>query len=194
MASFFSSISLTEIIGVGMVLAALWLIKIIAKKEKENFFRGIALFVLFLAAFVYINHSDTSKWTLTDIKDRFFPTKIADLNYRMEEGLKANQEYTRYIFSAPFPRLDVSMDKNGVYFDIKNPASVNRVLKTLNLPLLKEGVPELSSITGSKYDTSLYRWEKYGPGILELEKSLGRNRDSLTTYHTIIHITIYRRY
>jgi len=194
MANLFSSISLTEIIGLGLILAAIWLIKIIAKKEKENTFRGLVLFIFFLAAFFYINHSDSSKWTLSDIKNRFFPSKITNLKYSKTEGVKDNNEYTRYIFSAPLPRLDVSMDKNGVYFHIKNPASVNRVLKTLNLPLLKEGAQELSSITGSNYDTSLYRWEKYGPGVLELEKSLGRNRDSLATYHIIVHLTIYRRY
>lgn len=194
MANFFSSITLTEVIGLGMILAAIWLIKVMAKKEKENYFRGVALFVFFLAAFVYVNQSDTSKWTLTDIKNRFFPSKITDLKYRVTEGMKGNQEYTRYVFLEPLPRLDVSMNKTGVYFHITNPASVNRVLKTLNLPLVNEGTKELSSITGSQYDTSLYRWEDYGLGILELEKTLGRNRDSLTTYHTIVHITIYRRY
>jgi hypothetical protein len=86
------------------------------------------------------------------------------------------------------------MDKTGKYFHIKNPASINRILRFLNLPEVEEGIPELGSITKSRFDLSQYRWDNYPPGILTIEKVLCPDTDSLVTFHCIITLTINNRY
>jgi len=77
---------------------------------------------------------------------------------------------------------------------MKNVSSLNKVLKHLNLPKVSSGVPELSSITGSKYDMHCYRWDNYQPGILTVDSTLCRYTPTLKTYNGISVITITKRY
>jgi len=187
-------ISLSDIVGILLIFSLFWLVKVLAKKENENIFKAIILLLFFLAIFLYINQSDSNKLTISDLKNNFFPGKTIEIKYRVIRGVANRNEYVKYVFTKPYPTLSVKMDNSGSYFNIVNPESVNKVLRFLDLPEVKEGVPELSSITGSTYDTSQYRWDKYPRGILILEKTLCRSGDSLTMSHCILVITIKMRY
>jgi hypothetical protein len=187
-------ISLSDIAGIFLIIALFWLVRVLAKKENENIFKAIILLLFFLAIFLYLNQSDSNKLTISDLKNNFFPSKTIEIKYRVVRGVANRNEYIKYVFNKPYPTLSVKMDKSGSYFNIVNPESVNKVLRYLDLPEVKEGVPELSSVTGSAYDTSQYRWEKYPRGILILEKTLCRSGDSLTVSHCILVITIHLRY
>lgn len=187
-------ISLTDIVGVFLILALFWLVRVLAKREPENIFKAIILLLFFIAIFLYLSQSDSNKLTISDIKNNFFPGKTINIKYRVEQGVRDRNEYIRYVFTKPYPSLSVKMDKIGQYFNIVNPEPVNKVLRFLDLPETKKGVPELSSVTGSIYDTSQYRWDKYPRGILILEKTLCRSGDSLTRNHCILTLTIYLHY
>jgi hypothetical protein len=187
-------ISLSDIAGIFLIIALFWLVRVLAKKENENIFKAIILLLFFLAIFLYLNQSDSNKLTISDLKNNFFPSKTIEIKYRVVRGVENRNEYIKYVFNKPYPTLSVKMDKSGSYFNIVNPESVNKVLRYLDLPEVKEGVPELSTVTGSAYDTSQYRWEKYPRGILILEKTLCRSGDSLTVSHCILVITIHLRY
>ena len=187
-------ISLSDIAGIFLILSLFWLVRVLAKKENENIFKALILLLFFLAAFLYLNQSDANKLTISDIKSNFFPGKTIEIKYKTVQGVANRNEVVKYVFAKPYPTLSVKMDKSGSYFNIVNPASVNKVLRYLDLPEVKEGVPELSSITGSAYDVSQFRWDKYPRGILILEKTLCRSGDSLTMSHCILVITIKMRY
>ncbi len=194
MEKYLQLVSLSDIAGIFLIFALLWLVRVLAKKENENIFKAIILLLLFLAIFLYLSQSDSNKLTISNLKNSFFPSKTIKIKYRIEQGVINRNEYIKYVFKKPYPILSVKMDKSGSYFNIVNPESVNKVLRFLDLPELKEGVPELSSITGSAYDASHYRWDKYSRGILILEKTLCRSGDSLTMDHCISVITIQLRY
>ena len=49
--------------------------------------------------------------------------------------------------------------------------SVNRALEATNLPKVSGAVPEWSSITGSRYHRTIYRWTDYPRGELRVERS-----------------------
>jgi len=194
MEKYLQLISLSDIAGIFLIFALLWLVRVLTKKENENIFKAIILLLLFLAIFLYLSQSDSNKLTISNLKNSFFPSKTIKIKYRVERGVINRNEYIKYVFKKPYPILSVKMDKSGSYFNIVNPESVNKVLRFLDLQELKEGVPELSSITGSAYDASQFRWEKYPGGILILEKTLCRSGDSLTMDHCISVITIQLRY
>ncbi len=187
-------ISLSDIAGIFLIFSLFWLVRVLAKKENENIFKAIILLLFFLAVFLYLNQSDANKLTISDLKNNFFPSKTTEIKYRIVRGVANRNEYVKYVFTKPYPTLSVKMDKSGSYFNIVNPESVNKVLRFLDLPEVKKGVPELSSLTGSTYDTSQYRWDKYPRGILILEKTLCRSGDSLTMNHCILVITIHLHY
>jgi hypothetical protein len=85
------------------------------------------------------------------------------------------------------------MDPKQNYFHIKNVDSVNRVLEYLGLPKVKKAVPELASITGSRNDLYLYRWEDYPLGILTITRDICQDRDRLESYQCIVAVTISGR-
>jgi len=194
MEKYLQLISLSDIAGIFLIFALFWLVKVLTKKENENIFKAIILLLFFLAVFLYLSQSDSNKFTISDLKNNFFPSKTIEIKYRIEQGVINRNEYIKYVFKKPYPTLSIKMNKNGSYFIIVNPESVNKVLRFLDLPEVKKGVPELSSITGSAYDASQFRWEKYSRGILTLEKTLCRSGDSLTMDHCISVITIQLRY
>jgi hypothetical protein len=194
MEKYLQLVSLSDIAGIFLIFALLWLVRVLAKKENENIFKAIILLLFFLAIFLYLSQNDSNKLTISNLKNSFFPSKTIKIKYRVVRGVVNRNEFVKYVFAKPYPILSVKMDKNGSYFNIVNPESVNKVLRFLDLPELKEGVSELSSVTGSVYDTSHYRWDKYSRGILILEKTLCRSGESLTMSHCILGITIQQLY
>jgi hypothetical protein len=189
-----TSISLSDVVGLFLLLSSIWLIKIVLRRENENLMRGLVVFLLFLAVFLYLNQSPTRKWTVSDLKDRFFPQSIPPIHYRMETGTLENFEYVKYIFSDPLPPVSLSMTGSGRTFRINNLGPVNRVLRHLKLPEINRGTMEQAALTGSRMDARIYRWEDYPRGLMILEETLIQQRSSLKTYHGIVQITIRKRY
>jgi hypothetical protein len=113
MANFFESLSLTHIIGLLLILVSLWLIKIIVKKESRNVFRGMLLFLFLLATFLYLDLKAPEKWTFSDLKETFFPTKQTEIKYNCKQWSTQQNTFTRYTFQEPYPRLGVSLDEKG---------------------------------------------------------------------------------
>jgi hypothetical protein len=187
-------LTLSRIIGLFLFLASIWLIRIIIRNERRNFFRGMMMFLFFLLVMLYINQSDSSKLTVADVRDMIFPSQIQDLNYRVVAGVGSANHITTYYFDDPRPRLSVTLDNAGKYLHLKSPDSLNKVLKTMKLPEVEEGAQELVSITGSQLHTSLYRWERYPLGTLIVERAVQQNKETLESYHVIGNIQIRKRH
>ena len=66
------------------------------------------------------------------------------------------------------------------------------MLRHLNLPEVKEKVPELASVTRSKRDANLYKWEDYLEGILILERTLCQDPESLEVYQGVANIRLIK--
>jgi hypothetical protein len=185
-------LTLTKIIGLLLFLASLWLLRIILKNDRRNLFRGVILFLFFLTVLLYINQSDTYKITVADVRDMIFPVRPLELNYYVREGKGAAGNITTYYFEDPQPRLNLTLDANGTHLHITNPDSLNRVLSGLQLPLVKTGARELSSLTGSQLDAMLYRWDDYALGTLIVAKTIYQNKETLESYPCISNIQIHR--
>ena len=190
MANFFESLTLTHVIGLLLILVSLWLIKIIIKKDRRNVFKGMLLFLLLLATFLYLDLKVPEKWTFSDLKEALFPYKQTAIKYSVKQWSTLNNTFTRYTFREPYPRLKVTLDEKGKYFHLKNPGTLNRVLKFLNIPEVEKGVQELASLTGSKDDVSRYRWDDYPLGVMVVDRILSQNTASLETHQAISRITI----
>jgi hypothetical protein len=186
-------LTLARVIGILLFFSSLWLARIFLKKDRRNFFRGMILFLFFLLVMIYINQNDRHTLTLGDLRDMVFPQHFKELNYRVVPDTGTDQHITTYYFDNPKPKLSVVLDADGKHLHIRNPASLNKILNALGLPEVEEGAQELSSITGSKLDTSLYRWANYPLGILLVEKTIYQSRDAVQYYHAIANISIHRR-
>jgi hypothetical protein len=195
MGSFIASITLPEAIAFLLFLSSFWLLKILIKGEKENFIRGVILFLFLLLGLLYLNQSEAKKITLSDVTSHFFPKKEAEYNYTIEKGrIKSMGEYTKYVFKDPKPKLNFRMDDSHRYFHMVNPSSLNKVLKELGLPELNSGAKELASLTGSRNDLFIYRWDDYPPGILILERGTCIDKSSLNRYHCLSVLTLIERF
>ena len=194
MEAILGAISLKIIASALLVLSFLWLIIVIIKKQNEYILRALLVCLIFLLFFIYLQQQDARKLTLSDARKKIFPEKTLQYNYHIEKGLKQQESFTRYIFDDPKPKISLSMDKTGSYFHITDVKSINSILEFLNLPKVKSGVDELASITGSRSGLNRYRWDDYPPGILIIERSLGRNKATFETYHCIAYIIITKRY
>lgn len=188
------SITLNMILSTLLVLVSVWLIVLIVRKERAFITRAIILLLLILSIHLYLNFSSPSTITLTDVRDSFFPEKPLQLDYMVETRYNQGTAITRYIFREPLPHISLSMDTSAKYFHIKDIRPINRILRQMNLPEVKQGTPELVSLTGSKIHISHYRWEKYPLGILTMLKTLCQDKDSLETSHCLITIQIRSRY
>lgn len=184
------AITLSRILVAAIFLTSFWLFKVIIKKEKYNFFRGILFFLFLLLAFLYVNDTQYGHLTLFGLYDQVFPAKPLELNYRTDVIGRPPNAVTTFTFYMPRPSLNITMDKNGQYFHINNPRKVNLILSQLGLPLVQTGVPELASLTGSQAHRSQYRWENYPLGVLTLVKTRCQNRDSVQFYDCVIKISI----
>ena len=186
-------ITLVNILSVLLLIASIWLLVIIMQKKTGYMFRGMVFFLFVLLALIYFQQSDAKKYTLSDIKYALSPKKGLTLNYHAEED---SQQGTviRYVFDEPMPKIPVSMDRNSKYFHITNITVINEILNQMRLPLLNKGAQELASITGSSTHKNLYRWEDYPRGILILERTLCKNRQTLETFNCLASLTIRSKY
>lgn len=186
-------ITIVTLFSVLLMIASLWLLIIIVKKKTGYMFRGMVFFLFVLLGLLYFQQSDAKKFTLNDVKLGLFPRKSLIVNYHTEED-SSRGTVVRYVFDAPNPRIPVSMDRDRKYFHITNIAPINEILSRMGLPPVKKGAQELVSITGSSSDKNIYRWEDYPKGILILERTVCKNRETLETFNCLASITIREKY
>jgi hypothetical protein len=188
---------LKNIILVLLLLCVIWIIRVMVKREYENLLRAALILLLLGAVFYYLQRteSETLTWTgiRTQFKATFFPEKAPNYIYNKEEDVSGRNSYIRYYFESPGPKLSLSYDAKTQYFHIKDVYSVNRILEYLGLPKVKTAVQELASLTGSRNDLTLYRWEDYPLGRLTIERGICQDRDRLESYQCIVSIIIWRR-
>jgi hypothetical protein len=180
-----------------LFLCVIWLIRIVVKRETENLLRTILLGIIFFALFFYLQQQKTEKITFDDVKtqfkETFFPERPLHYVYYKEEGVVGKNSYVRYTFETPGPKLSVAMDPDHKYFHLEDVYSLNRILEYVGLPKVDRPVPELASITGSRNDINLYRWDDYPSGILTIERQICQDRDKLESYQCILAIMVTRR-
>jgi hypothetical protein len=186
-------ITLVNILSVLLLIASIWLLVIIVQKKTGYMFRGMVFFLFVLLALIYFQQSDAKKYTISDIKSALFPKKSLTLNYHTEEDSQRGT-VARYVFDEPIPRIPVSMDADGKYFHITNIKAINEILSRMGLPQVKKGAQELVSITGSDSHKNLYRWDDYPKGILILERTICKNKQTLETFNCLATITIRQKY
>jgi len=186
--------TLRIIVSALFILSLLWLIRIIIRREFDLLFRAIVVLAVFGACFVLLEQTKLESISFKYIKNQIFPEKAVDYVYRVHERTSGGAPSTQYLFDDPGPRLTLSLDRDGKHYHIKDPASVNRVLRYLNLPEVDHGVDELASITGKGTDASRYVWKDYPLGVLQIERGLSHIRDSITTYVCITSLSIQKRY
>jgi hypothetical protein len=189
---FLGQIPLTAILSVLLFIASIWLLVIIIQKRTGYMFRAMVFFLLVLLALIYLQQSDSSKYTINDVKLALFPETTPIYNYR-HEGERGNI-IASYFFTDPRPRLKLSMGASGKYFHITDVTSLNRILLHLKLPKVKSGVKELASLTGSDTDNFVYRWDDYSKGILIIYRTLCRKRETLDTFNCLERIIIKKKY
>jgi len=195
MGDFIASITLPEAISFLLFLSSFWLLKILIKGEKENFIRGVILFLFLLLGLLYLNQSEAKKITLSDVTSHLFPKKEQEYNYTIEKGHSNRMgEYTRYVFKDPKPKLNFKMDDSHRYFHMVNPSSLNKALQELGLPELDSGTKELASITDSRNDLFIYRWDDYPPGILIMERGTCIDKSQVNRYHCLSVLTVIERF
>lgn len=188
---------LNSIILTLIFISVVWTIRIIIKKEYEHLLRTGLIILLLGGAFFYLRTFESDTITLGDvrnhIRDTLFPARMPNYVYHKTEGGDRWHRYTRYYFESPGPPLSLRLDPKTQYFHIKDIYSVNRILEYLELPKVKTAVPELASLTDSRNDINLYRWEDYPLGILTIERGICQDRDRLDSYQCIVNITIGQR-
>jgi hypothetical protein len=188
---------LKNIILVLLFLCVIWIIRIVVKREFENLLRTGLILLLLGAVFYYLQTIKAETLTFADIqaqiKATFFPEKPPNYIYEKEEGVAGRSSYVRYYFESPGPKLSLEYDAKTQYFHIKDVYSVNRILVYLGLPKVKAAVRELASLTGSRNDLTLYRWEDYPLGQLTVERGICQDRDRLDSYECIVSIMVVQR-
>lgn len=188
---------LRNIVLVLLFLCLVGIIRIVVRREFENLIRTALILLLLGGVLYYLETTETETITLADIsaqiKAKFFPEKAPDYVYHKEEGQAGRTSYTRYYFESPGPKLSLDYAAKTQDFNIKDVYSVNRILVYLGLPKVKAAVPELASLTGSRNDLTLYRWEDYPLGQLTIERGICQDRDKLESYQCIVSIMIARR-
>ena len=188
---------LKNIILVLLFLCVIWIIRIVVKREFENLLRTGLILLVLGAVFYYLQTVESETLTFADIqtqiKETFFPEKPPNYIYEKEEGVAGRNTYVRYYFESPGPKLSVEYDTKTQYFHIKDVYSVNRILVYLGLPKVKNAVRELASLSGSRNDLTLYRWEDYPLGQLTVERGICQDRDRFNSYQCIVSIMIVQR-
>lgn len=178
-------------------LSVIWIIRVLVKRELENLLRAALVSLLLGAIFFYLQNTKLETITWAGIKDQikqtFFPERPPNYVYYQEEGYAGKTRYIRYSFESPGPRLSLTLDSEQKYFHLKDVDSVNRILEYVGLPKIKKAVPELASLTGSRNDLNLYRWDEYPKGILVVERGICQDRDRLESYQCIVNITIFQK-
>lgn len=188
---------LRNIILALILICAIWVFRIVVKREYENLIRTGLILVLLIAVFVFLQKTESETITFGDvgaqIRETFFPEKTPNYVYHKEEGVAQQRRYMRYYFEVPGPALSLKLDPKTQYFHIQNVSSVNRILEYVGLPKVKTAVQELASLTGSRNDINLYRWDDYPLGILTIERGICQDRDRLDSYPCIVTIMLLER-
>jgi len=186
-------ITLVNILSVFLLIASIWLLVIIMQKKSGYMFRAMVFFLFVLLALIYFQQSDAKKYTIHDVKYALFPKKSLALNYHTEEDSQQGT-VVRYVFDEPMPKISVSMDKDGKYFHITNITVLNEILSRMGLPRVKKGAQELVSTTGSNSHKNLYRWDDYPRGVLVLERTICKNKQTLDKFNCLASLTIRKKY
>jgi hypothetical protein len=174
-------------------LSVFWVIILIVKNDTATIVRAIITTVILGLAFFYLNQTKLQTLSFKSIKNDLFPPKALHLSYEKHESFSGDQLRTVYAFAEPGPELVLSMEEGGKSLAITDIDPLNRVLEYMGLPPVKRGTAELSTITGSLLDSNRYRWDDYELGILIVERGIGRNVDTTSTFPCIDTITILRR-
>lgn len=185
-------ISLTTAASVLLILAAIWLVILIIKRQHEYIFRAMLIMLILLLGLIFLRQHEAGKLTWPEIKLKIFPVKPVVYNYSESKTLTRGKQETRYKFNEPQPKLSLRLDSSGKYFHITDLKPINNMLKHLSLPEVEKIVPELASITYSKRDVNLYKWENYAGGTLILERMLCQNPETLEVYQGVANIRILR--
>lgn len=181
------------IVTILLAIDILWLVYILIRGYTESLVRTIILAVILGIVLGYLQNTKLEMLSFRAIKNDLFPPEIPQISYTVEEEDTLYSHRIVYTFHEPFPELKLEMDPNGRTFTLKDPESVNLVLDQLNLPRVKNGVPELYTITGNQTDIGVYRWDNYERGTLILERGLYQNKSTLQSYYGITRITIDSR-
>ena len=176
-----------------LVLALLWFLKLMIKKHTEYLFRASLILISIFFVFIFFQRNEIGKWDVFEIKEKIFPEKIPTLNYRVEKGPLIGDVKLHYVFEYPKPKLNLTLDKKGKYLHLRNVSYLNAILKALDLPRVRQGMPELASITGSRKDIRKYRWEDYSLGILIIDRDICQDRKKFQFYNCLSALTIKHR-
>lgn len=174
-------------------LSVLWMVILIIKNDAQSLVRAIIVTVLVGAAFYYVNQTKLETLSFKAVKEDLFPQRYRSYPYQKVDSTVGGISQTTYIFPDPGPKLTLEIEEGGRYLTIKNLDQLNRVLADLGLPPVKSARRELASITGSRLDVNLYRWDDYDLGELTVERGICRITDSAQTYPCISTITLRRR-
>ncbi len=183
-------ISLTTAASVLLILAAVWLIILIIKRQHEFVFRAMMIMLILLLGLIFLRQHEAGKLTWPEIKLKIFPEKPIVYNYQENKVYVAGRAETQYIFLEPQPRLSLKLDSTGTYFHIADIKPINDMLKHLNLPEIEDAVQELSFITGSKRHAKMYRWENYPLGTLIIHRTICQDSKSLEVYQGVAMVRV----
>jgi len=185
-------ISLTTAASVLLILAAIWLVILIIKRQHAYIFRAMIIMLLLLLGLIFLRQHEAGKLTWPEIKVKLFKEKPVVYDYTVRKTYVGGKQETRYAFNEPQPKLSLRLDTSGSYFHISDLKPINNMLKHLNLPEVEETVPELASITHAKRDANMYKWENYAEGTLIIERTLCQDPESLEVYQGVANIRILR--
>lgn len=173
-----------------LAIDVLWLVYILLRGYSESLVRAIVFAIILGIILGYLQNTKLQVLSFRAIKNDLFPTKIPRYIYTIKELDTLYSHRISYYFLEPLPKLKLDMDPNGSTFTITDPEPVNQVLDQLNLPRVKSGAQELSTITGRPTDINLYRWDNYDQGTLTLERGICRIKNSFESYHGVVRITV----
>ena len=185
-------ISLTTAASVLLILAAIWLVVLIIKRKHEYIFRAMMIMLLLLLGLIFLRQHEAGKLTWPEIKVKLFKEKPVVYDYTVRKTYVGGKQETRYVFNEPQPKLSLRLDSSGSYFQISDLKPINKMLQHLNLPEVEEPVPELASITHTKRDVNMYKWENYPYGIMIIERTLCQDPNSLEIYQGVANIRILK--
>lgn len=186
-------VATSTVLGIVTVLLAInviWLVYILIRGYTESLPRTIVFIIILGIIFGYLQNTELKTLSFRAIKNDLFPPNIPRYSYTVQEMDTMYSHKVIYTFQEPLPPLKLDMDPNGKTFTINDPESVNLVLDQLNLPHVKGGAKELSTITGNLTDVGIYRWNNYEKGTLILERGLYQNKNTMQSYNGIVRITI----
>jgi hypothetical protein len=171
-------------------LSILWIIFIVVKNDMQTIVRALIVAALLGLGLYYVSQTKLEQLSFRAIKEELFPVKGGIYTFHKREGMIGGRTTTDYIFNDPGPPLSLVMIEGGKYMAIKDPRGVNAVLQYLGLPPVKEGVPELASLTGRTLDADKYRWDDYERGVLLIERGICRDMSSAATFTCIARISL----